>query len=87
VRINGYSTTRELTRADVSAGNQVFINDIGGIAETYFTAPESIRSGGTFALRLPFELSTPATSPLGNVSVNVLNSVGSAGSRTIQVCQ
>ncbi len=87
VQINGYSTTRELTRADVSAGNQVFITDIGGVAGAYFTAPESIRSGGTFSIKLPYELSIPATTPLTSVSMNLLNTVGSAGSRTIQACQ
>jgi len=85
LQINGYSTTRELVRADVTIGTQIVPIDLSGIAAGYYSDPQTIRAGGTFALTVPYDL-TLAAGPV-SVSVNVLNTVGAAGTRTIQACQ
>ena len=85
LQINGYSTTRELTTANISVGTQSFQADLTGVAAAYFADPESIGAGGAFALTVPYDLTLDA--PPTAVSINVSNTVGAAGSRTIQTCQ
>jgi hypothetical protein len=84
-QLNGYSTTRELARADVVIGTQNVSIDLTGIAANFFTAPESIRAGGTFALTVPYDMSLGATAP--TITMNIFNTVGGAGSRTLAACQ
>jgi hypothetical protein len=84
-QLNGYSTTRELARADVVIGTQNVSIDLTGIAANFFTAPESIRAGGTFALTAPYNVALGATVP--TITMNLFNTVGGAGSRTLAVCQ
>ena len=88
VQVNGYSTTRELTQANVTIGtNNKFQTEVSGIAAAYFSAPETIRAGGSFALTLPYQVDIGTNNTIGPVTLNLSNTVGAAGSRTIQACQ
>ena len=87
IELNGLSTTRELARADVGAGGKVFISDISGYASAYYSAPETVRAGGTFSLRLPYTLEVTQEKPLGEVTVNLYNTVGAVQIRQIAACQ
>ena len=87
VQVNGYSTTRELTRAEVTIGPSSFKTDVSGIAAGYFSDQETIRAGGSFALTLPYQLDIGPSDPITTASVNLFNSVGGAGSQNIQACQ
>jgi hypothetical protein len=87
LQVNGYSTTRELTRTDVTIGTTQFHTDLTGIAAAYFSAPETIRAGGSFALTLPYQLDIGPNDPISSATVNLFNTVGAAGSRTVQACQ
>ena len=87
VQVNGYSTTRELTRAEVAIGPDAFKTDVSGIAASYFAAAETIRAGGSFALTLPYQTDLGPNDPISTATINLFNTVGGAGSRTIQACQ
>ena len=87
VQVNGYSTTRELTQANVTIGPSTFQTDVSGIAASYFSAPQTIRAGGSFALTLPYQVDIGSNNTIGSVTMNLSNTVGGAGSRTIQACQ
>jgi hypothetical protein len=87
VQVNGYSTTRELTRAEVGIGTSAFKTDVSGIASDYFADPLTIRAGGSFALTLPYQLDLGTNDQISTASINLFNTVGGAGSRTIQPCQ
>jgi hypothetical protein len=87
VQVNGYSTTRELTQANVTIGTNQFQTDVSGIAAAYFSAPETIRAGGSFALTLPYQVDLGTNNSISSASINLSNTVGGAGSRTIQACQ
>jgi large repetitive protein len=84
LQVNGYSTTRELTRAELTIGTEKVKIDLDGLAADFFSAPESIRSGGTFALTAPRDMILGATVP--DIAMNVFNSIGASGSRTLQAC-
>src|SRR4029077_15718106 len=88
LQLNGYSTTRELVRADVAISTQNFQTDLSGIAAGYFSDPQTIRAGGSFALTVPYDdLNLDPKAPPPTVGVNVLNTVGAEGNQTIQACQ
>ena len=87
VQINGYSTTRELTQANVTIGKSSFQTDISGIATGYFADQQTIRAGGSFALTLPYQLDLGTSDRIASASINLFNTVGGAGSRSIQACQ
>jgi hypothetical protein len=87
VQVNGYSTTRELTQANVTIGSSTFQTDVSGIAAAYFSAPQTIRAGGSFALTLPYQVDIGSNNTIGSVTMNLSNTVGGAGSRTLQACQ
>ena len=86
VQLSGYSTTRELTQANVTIGTNTFQTDVNGIAAAYFSAPQTIRAGGSFALTLPYQVDMSSTGII-SATINLSNTVGAAGSRTIQACQ
>jgi hypothetical protein len=87
VQVNGYSTTRELTQANVTIGSSSFQTNVSGIAAAYFSAPQTIRAGGSFSLTLPYQVDLGTHNTIGSVTINLSNTVGAAGSRTIQACQ
>jgi hypothetical protein len=87
VQVNGYSTTRELTQANVTIGTNNFQTDISGIAAGYFSDQSTIRAGGSFALTLPYQVDLGTNDPIATATIDLSNTVGDAGSRTIQACQ
>ena len=87
VQVNGYSTTRELTDANVTIGTSKFHTDISGIAAGYFSDQLTIRAGGSFALTLPYPIDLGPNDPISTATINLANTVGETGSRTIQACQ
>jgi hypothetical protein len=60
---------------------------VSGIASDYFADPLTIRAGGSFALTLPYQLDIGTNDPISTATINLANTVGEAGSRTIQACQ
>ena len=63
------------------------LDDISGIAAGYFSDQLTIRAGGSFALTLPYQLDIGTNDPISTATINLFNTVGEAGSRTIQACQ
>jgi hypothetical protein len=87
VQVNGYSTTRELTQANATIGPNTFKTDVSGMAAAYFSAPQTIRAGGSFALTLPYQVDLGSNNSISSATINLSNTVGAAGSRAIQACQ
>jgi hypothetical protein len=87
VQVNGYSTTRELAQANVTSGTNTFQTDISGIAAGYFSDQSTIRAGGSFSLTLPYPIDLGPNDLINSASINLSNTVGETGSRTIQACQ
>ncbi len=87
LQINGYSTTRELTRADVTIGATQFETDLNGTAAGYYSAPETVQAGGAFSLTLPYQLDILPKDPISSVDINLFNRIGQTGSRKAQACQ
>jgi len=50
VDISGYSTTRDLTSADLIFGSNTFTVDLAASSQDFFSNDDSIRSGGTFRI-------------------------------------
>jgi large repetitive protein len=87
LQLNGYSTTRELVRADITIGALNLQSDLSGIATAYYSDPISVAAGGTFAVTVPVALTTDSQAAPGVVSINVFNTVGPAGNQTVSACQ
>lgn len=88
IEIAGYSTTRELQRADVKLGSNTYNVSLSSASLDYFSGAESIPSGGTFRIRAPYRVragQAPAT--LGDGTVTVFNRVGAAAGQSIRRCQ
>ena len=90
VEVDGYSTTRELTRADfafaAAAGAQLdgataFVEFKGADQIKWFALQESRPHGGNFGAMVPFAYSGDAAA-LGTVTVTLTNSKGSSASAT-----
>lgn len=88
VDISGYSTTRDITVADVTFGSNTFSVDFGASSQDYFANDDSVRTGGTFRITAPYRLSGANTSSqnLAQGTVVIRNSAGSAASRQIARC-
>jgi hypothetical protein len=91
--VTGFSSTRQLTNVALKYSFQYFGSpveagektvDVSGIADEYFAADESVRTGGAFTLSVPIELQEP--SPIG-VSIVISNSQGASASRNLQRCR
>ena len=91
LQINGYSTTRELTRAEVTLGTQTltqdFTTDLTGVAADYFSDPETIRAGGSFALVVPYQFDIGPKETISTAKLTLYNTVGGAASISMQACQ
>ncbi len=91
--LTGFATTREITRADLNlqfvpsafTPGGVFTLNSRAISNDYFTSDESVRSGGAFALRVPFTVENGANS-LQSVSVTVSNGQGISAARIAAKC-
>jgi hypothetical protein len=88
-RITGYSTTRQLTKADFTfagSGNTAQQNasvDLTGTSVEYFGSDDSVRNGGAFTLSIPFTLQG---APVGTASMTLGNSLGSTATRQLNRC-
>jgi hypothetical protein len=60
---------------------------MSGIAAGYFSDQLTIRAGGSFALTLPYPIDLGPNDVINSASINLSNTVGETGSRTIQACQ
>jgi hypothetical protein len=56
-------------------------------AQSYFASPLNIRSGGAFTIAIPLDLTFAPNLTLPTVSVNLFNSIGGSGPRTVTACQ
>jgi len=86
VDIAGYSTTRDLTTAEIVFGSNTYQVDAAGVATEYFSSDESVRTGGTFRVRAPYRLTQGNAQSLGQGNVTIRNSAGASASRTIARC-
>ncbi len=87
VQITGYTTTRQLSRADLTGlGSSTTTVDVDIVAAEYFLTDLSVRTGGAFALTFPVTLAANATVP-ESLSVTLTNSVGTSASRQARRCQ
>jgi hypothetical protein len=86
VDISGYSTTRDLTTAEIVFGANTYQVDASGVATEYFSSDESVRTGGTFRVRAPYRLTQGTAQSLGQGNVVIRNSAGSSPSRSIARC-
>ena len=89
VRITGYSTTRQLGRAEFTytAGTQqqTASVDVSGSAAEYFTSDLSVRNGGAFTLSVP--LTIEGTGTLQPNTVTLSNAVGTTAAKTVAACR
>ncbi|MCC6365251.1 MAG: hypothetical protein IT165_17185 [Bryobacterales bacterium] len=85
--ISGYSTTRDLTTADVTFGANTYKVDLTGSSNEYFSSDISVRTGGTFRIRAPYRLTQGNAQSLGQGNAIIRNSAGASASRSIQKCQ
>jgi hypothetical protein len=96
IRITGYSTTRQLDRAEFTytatpqqsstqpAQQSMNINVSSSAAE-YFSSDESVRNGGAFVLTIPLMLEGSGTLQPGSLTLS--NSVGTSASRNVATCR
>lgn len=87
IDISGYSTTRDLTRADLTLGANTFAVDLNAAAQDFFGSAESLRTGGTFRVRAPYRLTQGNPQSLGQGTAIIRNSAGASPSRPIARCQ
>jgi hypothetical protein len=89
LRITGYSTTRQLDRAEFSytAGTQqqTASIDVSGSAAEYFGSDLSVRNGGAFTVSVPLTLEGSGT--LQPNTITLSNSVGTTATKTVAVCR
>jgi hypothetical protein len=82
VQLTGYTTTRELRRMELRAGEVTRSVDLNPPALEWFQNEQSIRTGGAFSLHLPLESGSPIP-----VSVSVSNAAGASTSRALTRCE
>jgi hypothetical protein len=81
IRIEGYTTTRQLEELEISGNPPVRVNR-GSL--DYFGSEESIRTGGAFS----FATALPAAAPIpSGATVSVSNSVGRSATRPLEPCR
>jgi hypothetical protein len=89
LRITGYSTTRQLNRAEFTytAGTQQRTDsiDVSGSVAEYFSSDLSVRSGGAFTVSIPLTLEGSGT--LQPNTVTLSNTVGASIAKTVAVCR
>jgi hypothetical protein len=89
LRITGYSTTRQLNRAEFTytAGTQQRTDsiDLSGSVAEYFSSDLSVRSGGAFTVSVPFTLE--GSGALQPNTVTLSNAVGVTAAKSVAVCR
>jgi len=86
--VTGYTTTRQLTRADLTLGGAAgaFTVDLQAPAWDWFLTDGSQRSGGAFTVKAPFELKGVSASSVNSLTLTVTNSAGTSASRQASRC-
>ncbi len=92
ITVNGYSTTRSLSAAIVNFTPAVpalpptaFTLDVKQIAADYYSSDDSVRFGGAFALKLPFNFI--GSGSITSATVAVSNAIGTSATVTASKCQ
>jgi hypothetical protein len=87
IEIAGYSTTRSLTRADITlnleGSNEQFQVPLDAAANSWYTSDAGRLAGGQFRVRIPFEFPGVASAEIRSVQVTVVNSVGSTSANPV----
>lgn len=86
VDVSGYSTTRDVTMAELTFGSNTFKVDLTASSQDYFANDDSVRTGGTFRITAPYRMSNATAQTLGQGTAVIRNSVGAAASRQIARC-
>ncbi|MEO8026216.1 MAG: putative Ig domain-containing protein [Bryobacteraceae bacterium] len=94
VVLTGFASTREVTKSDLTVQflpsaympSGTFTVTARAISNEYFSADESVASGGAFTLRLPFSVESGANS-IQSLSVTVTNALGTSAARSAGKCQ
>lgn len=86
VEVAGYSTTRELTSAQLTFGSNTYQVNLSDAAGEYFGNDESVPAGGTFRFRAPYRVSQATVQGLGQGNAVIRNSAGASASRSIARC-
>jgi hypothetical protein len=87
VEVSGYSTTRDLTVAEIAFGSNNYVVDLSQAAAEYFSSDDAARTGGTFRVKAAYRLRSGNPQTLGQGSVVIRNSAGGAASRPLARCQ
>lgn len=82
LNLTGYSTTRQLTSASLTAGGTTTAVDLRSLSDAWFLTPESVRFGGAFTLTLPL----PSGASTTGLTVAVRNDQGASGARSVSRC-
>lgn len=88
LRLMGYTTTRQLDRAEFSytAGQQRTINlNVADSAAEYFSSDASIRNGGSFTLTIPLVLQGEGVLQPNTIAIS--NSTGMSAARAVGACR
>jgi hypothetical protein len=89
LRITGYSTTRQLSRAEFTytAGTQqqTASIDASGSAAEYFNSDLSVRNGGAFTVNVPLTIEGAGT--LQPNTVTLSNAVGTTAAKSVATCR
>jgi hypothetical protein len=86
VEVAGYSTTRELTSAELTFGSNTFQVNLSDASGEYFNSDDSVRTGGTFRFRAPYRVSEATAAGLSQGTAIIRNSIGASPSRSIARC-
>ncbi len=86
IDITGFSTTRELSQADLTFGSNRYQVSLSRASLDYFGGDDSVRTGGAFRIRAPYRARTLNAKSLGDGTVVILNKVGASTSRAIRRC-
>jgi len=87
VEVTGFSTTRELTAAEITFGANTYSVRLDEASRDFFSNEDTIRSGGSFRIRAGYRLTQANPRNLGQGNVIVRNTAGATPSRTIARCQ
>lgn len=73
-------------------GSDTVTVQIRGLASAYYSSATSVRTGGAYSLVIPVDLDRGATAlaptaTLEGVVLNIFNSIGGAGQKTVPACQ
>jgi hypothetical protein len=88
VQLTGVSSTRELTALAIDLnGKRITDTPILPVAAEYFTAPQTVRNGGSFRVDVPLVVEQPGFDvQVSSLKVEVSNSAGTSAARDVRRC-